>query len=240
MSTWGHDFRPDYKKLASLRTLYPDVPILALTATATSRVREDVVSVLKMRRTRVFVQDFNRPNLIFTVRQKPFGAGSSDAAFTSLLDYIREEHGGDDTGIVYCLSRKDTEELADWLTDRGIASDCYHAGMTTLQRVLVQNAWQRGDTRVVVATIAFGMGIDHPRVRFVVHWSLSKSVEGYYQEAGEEVDRSASSVGHTGQILLCWCNLSGRKVCGHKGDMWKRRAMTCGVISVIGVCAGHA
>ena len=149
------------------------------------------MSVLKMKaNTRVFVQDFNRPNLVFSVRQKP---SDKAEAIDGLVSYLQSSHGPDDVGIIYCLSRDDCEALAEELTERGVSSDFYHAGMTTVQRVLVQNAWQRGHTRIVVATIAFGMGIDHPRVRFVVHWTLSKSMEGYYQEAGRAVSVIAES-----------------------------------------------
>ena len=182
VSAWGHDFRPDYRGLAALRHNYPDVPLMALTATATPAVANDIITCLRMRNVARFVQDFNRPNLVYSVRPRGSGKG---AAAVQLLRYIREEQGADACGIVYCLSRTDTEEVAEFLSRvGGIAADYYHAGMTPAQKILVQNAWQRGDTRVVVATVAYGMGIDKPDVRYVVHLCIAKSLEGYYQEAG--------------------------------------------------------
>jgi len=183
VSSWGHDFRPDYASLgATLRSVFPTVPIMALTATASPAVRADVAALLRLRPPlRDFTQDFSRPNLVFSVRPK---APKAAAAALQILTYILHEHGGRAAGIVYCLSRGDCENLAQWLTACGIPADPYHAGMSPAQRSAIQNAWQRGDSSVVCATIAYGMGIDHPHVRYVVHASAPKSLEGYYQEAG--------------------------------------------------------
>ena len=187
VSEWGHDFRPDYAGIGTaLRGSDVDaalarVPLLALTATATPKVRESVSASLKLRAPLSFVADFGRPNLVFSVRPK--AAGTSGFVL-QLVTYIAREHEARDVGIVYVLSRDDAEGLAGALSAAGLTAAAYHAGMTTVARCAVQSAWSRGDVRVIVATIAFGMGIDAPHVRFVVHATLSKTLEGYYQEAG--------------------------------------------------------
>eukprot|EP01138_Halocafeteria_seosinensis_P010554 gb/GECG01010776.1/.p1 GENE.gb/GECG01010776.1/~~gb/GECG01010776.1/.p1 ORF type:complete len:933 (+),score=137.02 gb/GECG01010776.1/:1-2799(+) len=179
VSQWGHDFRKDYIKVGRLRNQFPDVPIMALTATATRTVREDVCSILQIPRAQIFCQDFNRPNLIFLVQEK-----SAKKPLEQLKEYILKHHQIDEAGIVYCLTREDSEKVADFLTKEGISADFYHAGMTPKQRGLVQNLWQIGSIRVVCATIAYGMGIDKADCRFVLHHCVPKSLEGYYQEAG--------------------------------------------------------
>jgi superfamily II DNA helicase RecQ len=161
--------RQDYGKLGVLKSSFPQVPILALTATATTEVRLDVMDILKLRpeTTRFFTQDFNRPNLIFCVRPK---ARNKVGACTQILRYIKNETEPGSSGIVYCFSREDTENMADFLTTNGVSADSYHALMDTKQKLLVQEAWQRGDIHVVCATVAFGMGIDRT-VRWVVNVS---------------------------------------------------------------------
>jgi ATP-dependent DNA helicase RecQ len=175
ISEWGHDFRPEYRELKKLRTHLPDVPIMALTATATERVRTDIVKELKLRDPRSYVASFNRPNLTYRVVPKT-------APYEQLLAFIRSRPN--DSGIVYCASRKSTESVARNLNGDGIAAKPYHAGLTTAERTKHQDAFLRDDMRVVTATIAFGMGINKPNVRFVVHYDLPKNLESYYQETG--------------------------------------------------------
>ncbi|HEX3719091.1 MAG TPA: DNA helicase RecQ [Verrucomicrobiae bacterium] len=175
ISEWGHDFRPEYRKLSQLRSLFPKVPLMALTATATTRVREDIVKLLELREPRCFVASFNRPNLTYRViaKNKP---SSQVVAF--LRAHPRE------SGIVYCQSRKSSERLAEHLENNGIRARPYHAGLTARQRNENQELFLRDEVRVICATIAFGMGINKPNVRFVIHYDLPKNVEGYYQETG--------------------------------------------------------
>lgn len=180
VSQWGHDFRPDYKTLGQLRTKFPDVPVMALTATATQNVIVDIKHNLGMPNCQVFSQSFNRPNLYYEVRPKR----NNQAATKDIGSLIRAKYSGV-SGIVYTLSRKQAEEVAEKLSkEHGITARHYHAGMETHDKVEVQTAWQKGLVKVVVATIAFGMGIDKPDVRFVCHHSVPKSLEGYYQETG--------------------------------------------------------
>jgi len=175
ISEWGHDFRPDYRALADLRDLFPQTPIMALTATATERVQQDIVDQLRLSDCRRFVSGFDRPNLTYRVQT---GAGAWDA----LLGLLEERRG--QSAIVYCFSRKDTEELAARLTGHGHPAVAYHAGLDANTRRLTQERFIDGEVPIVAATIAFGMGIDKPDIRLVVHHTLPKSIEGYYQETG--------------------------------------------------------
>jgi ATP-dependent DNA helicase RecQ len=176
VSQWGHDFRPEYLQLSVLHERFPDVPRIALTATADPQTRTEIVSRLALDDARVFVSSFDRANIRYTIVDKADVRGQ-------LLQFIREEHSGD-AGIVYCLSRNKVEETAEWLTARGINALPYHAGMDTQTRAAHQARFQREDGLVMVATIAFGMGIDKPDVRFVAHVDLPRSIEAYYQETG--------------------------------------------------------
>ncbi|CAH8502518.1 unnamed protein product [Schistosoma turkestanicum] len=179
VSQWGHDFRPDYRNLNILRTNFPDVPMMAMTATATPKVRRDILLQLKMTNTKWFIQSFNRGNLRFEVRPKKLKNCTKE-----IIDVIRNEFPKR-SGIVYCLSRRECDVVAEELKAAGLQASAYHAGMTDAQRRNVQQAWiQEDKCKIVCATIAFGMGIDKPDVRFVIHHSLPKSIEGYYQEAG--------------------------------------------------------
>ena len=175
ISEWGHDFRPDYRQLAELRELFPQTPIMALTATATERVRRDIVAQLGLDGCAEFVSGFDRSNLTYNV--KP-GAGS----WETLLALLDERKG--QSAIVYCFSRKDTEELAARLTSDGHPAVAYHAGLAADTRRRTQERFIDGEVPIVAATIAFGMGIDKPDIRLVVHHALPKSIEGYYQETG--------------------------------------------------------
>ena len=175
ISEWGHDFRPEYRQIAELRTHFPKVPFMALTATATGRVREDIVTHLKLRAPQNYVASFNRPNLTYRVIAK-------NKPFHQLLDFLRARPK--ESGIVYCLSRKATESVAERLNENGIKARPYHAGLTPKERSEHQELFLRDNIRVVCATIAFGMGINKPNVRFVVHYDLPKNIEGYYQETG--------------------------------------------------------
>jgi ATP-dependent DNA helicase RecQ len=176
VSQWGHDFRPEYLQLSVLHERFPGVPRIALTATADPQTRAEIVERLALREARIFVSSFDRPNIRYTIVDK------ADAR-QQLLAFIREEHAGE-AGIVYCLTRNKVEETADWLVEHGIAALPYHAGMDTALRAEHQARFQREEGIVVVATIAFGMGIDKPDVRFVAHLDLPRSIEGYYQETG--------------------------------------------------------
>jgi ATP-dependent DNA helicase RecQ len=176
VSQWGHDFRPEYLQLSVLHERFPTVPRIALTATADPQTREEIVRRLALDDARVFISSFDRPNIRYTIVDK-------HEARAQLLAFIRDEHAGD-AGIVYCLSRKKVEETAAWLAAQGVRALPYHAGMHTASRADHQARFQREEGVVIVATIAFGMGIDKPDVRFVAHLDLPKSIEGYYQETG--------------------------------------------------------
>jgi ATP-dependent DNA helicase RecQ len=175
VSEWGHDFRPEYRQLHRLRARFADVPIAAFTATATERVRQDIVRQLALREPYIHVASFNRPNLYYGVRPK------TKAAYTEVLGLARGSNGA---GIVYCLSRKRVDELAERLQTDGIRALPYHAGLEADTRRDNQEAFIRDNAQVMVATIAFGMGINKPDVRWVVHYDLPKTLEGYYQESG--------------------------------------------------------
>ncbi|XP_069133620.1 ATP-dependent DNA helicase Q1-like [Argopecten irradians] len=179
-SQWGHDFRPDYKFLGIMKRQFPEVPILGLTATATTNVLEDVKKILSIPHCLVFKASFNRPNLYYEIRPKP--SGSKDA-LDEIQRLIKTKFDGM-SGIVYCFSRKESEDVAKGLDERGIKAGSYHSDMTATQRSRVHKLWLANKIKVVVATVAFGMGIDKPDVRFVIHHSLSKSMENLYQESG--------------------------------------------------------
>jgi len=176
VSQWGHDFRPHYTQLAELAARFPGIPRIALTATADTPTRKDIVERLHLKQGRTFVAGFDRPNIHYAVAIK-------DAPRTQILNFIRQQHAGE-SGIVYCLSRQNVEDMAAWLNGQGIRTLPYHAGLDAQTRSKNQEMFLKEDAVVMVATIAFGMGINKPDVRFVVHASIPKNIEAYYQETG--------------------------------------------------------
>ncbi len=175
ISEWGHDFRPEYRNLIKMRKFFPKVPVIALTATATKRVREDIVNQLSFNKAKIFISSFNRPNLSYIVIPK---IKSYDQLINILRKYKNE------SVIIYCFSRKDSEHLASDLRQEGFKALPYHAGLENEERRTNQEKFIRDEAQIIVATIAFGMGIDKPDIRLVIHYHLPKSIEGYYQETG--------------------------------------------------------
>lgn len=190
VSQWGHEFRPDYKEMSIWKREFPDVPLMALTATATEKVKTDVLSRLGLVNPIQFIQSFNRPNLRYEVRKKSKGVKQE---ITQMLK--QDERFIDQSGIIYCLSRNDCEEVANYLLEQGISTAFYHANMPPESRSQIQESWMNDETKVIVATIAFGLGVSKPDVRFVIHYSVPKSLEGYYQESGR--------AGRDGEIAYC-------------------------------------
>ncbi|MEO1374374.1 MAG: DNA helicase RecQ [Cyanobacteria bacterium J06635_10] len=195
VSEWGHDFRPEYRQMISLRQRYPHVPIWALTATATERVRADIIKQLGLNQPSVHIASFHRQNLYYEVRPK------KKNSYAELLEIIRQNQG---SGIIYCLTRKKVEELAFKLQHENISALPYHAGLSDTERSENQTLFIRDDVRIIVATIAFGMGINKPDVRFVVHFDISRNLESYYQESGR--------AGRDGEPSRCTLFLSYRDV----------------------------
>ncbi|XP_057251044.1 ATP-dependent DNA helicase Q-like 2 isoform X2 [Beta vulgaris subsp. vulgaris] len=193
-SQWGHDFRPDYKNLGILKTQFPTVPVIALTATATKKVQLDLMEMLHIPKCVKFVSSVNRPNLFYMVREK---SSTGKVVVDEIAEFIRGSYPNNESGIVYCFSRKECEQVAKELRERGIKADYYHADMEVKDRENVHLRWSTGKLQVIVGTVAFGMGINKPDVRFVIHHSLSKSMETYYQESGR-----AGRDGHPAECLL--------------------------------------
>ncbi|MFF0625831.1 DNA helicase RecQ [Streptomyces sp. NPDC004296] len=227
VAQWGHDFRPDYLMLSMLHDRWPDVPRIALTATATKATHTEITSRLRMDGARHFVASFDRPNIQYRIAAK-------SEPKRQLLELLRSEHVGD-AGIVYCLSRASVEKTAQFLVDNGIDAVPYHAGLDSRVRAENQARFLREDGLVVVATIAFGMGIDKPDVRFVAHLDLPKSVEGYYQETGR--------AGRDGQPSTAWLAyglqdvVQQRKMIdGSEGDDAHRRRLSAHLDAMLALC----
>ncbi|ROR65227.1 DNA helicase RecQ [Agrococcus jenensis] len=227
VSQWGHDFRPDYLQLQVLGQRWPDVPRIALTATATAETRAEIVERLGLDGARVFVSSFDRPNIQYRIAPK-------QDAKAQLLRIIRDEHPGA-AGIVYCLSRKSVESTAAWLTTQGVDALPYHAGLDGSVRAANQQRFLRDDGVVMVATIAFGMGIDKPDVRFVAHLDLPKSVEGYYQETGR--------AGRDGEPSTAWLAYGlqdvvqqRRMIAEGDGDAQRKRNQTLHLDAMLALC----
>jgi ATP-dependent DNA helicase RecQ len=175
VSEWGHDFRPEYRQLSQLRHQYPQIPIFAFTATATKRVQKDIIDQLKLHKPSIHLTSFNRPNLYYEIIPK------EKRSYEQLLKFIKTLKG---SGIIYCMSRKMVDEISDRLQEDGIKALPYHAGMEDENRRINQTQFIRDEVRIIVATVAFGMGINKPDVRFVIHYDLPRNLESYYQESG--------------------------------------------------------
>ncbi|MBK8078123.1 MAG: DNA helicase RecQ [Kineosporiaceae bacterium] len=227
VAQWGHDFRPDYLALSVLHERWPQVPRIALTATATAATREEIATRLDLTRARQVVSSFDRPNITYRIVPK-------HEPRKQLLDLLRSEHAGD-AGIVYCLSRASVETIADFLCTNGIVALPYHAGLDAQTRATNQARFLREDGLVMVATIAFGMGIDKPDVRFVAHLDLPKSIEGYYQETGR--------AGRDGLPSTAWLAyglqdvVQQRKMIeGSAGDLAHRRSLSAHLDAMLALC----
>jgi ATP-dependent DNA helicase RecQ len=227
VSQWGHDFRPEYMQLSALHQQFPGVPRIALTATADDVTRGEIIANLQLEDAKLFISSFDRPNIRYQIVEQA-------NARAQLLAFLKSEHDGD-AGIVYCLSRRKVEETAAFLVEQGIKALPYHAGMESSERNRNQQAFLREDGIVMVATIAFGMGIDKPDVRFVAHLDLPKSIEGYYQETGR--------AGRDGLASDAWMAYGlgdvvqqRRMIAESEGDARHKRVSSAKLDALLGLC----
>ena len=227
VSQWGHDFRADYLQLSLLHELFPDVPRIALTATADDRTREEIIQRLQLSAARHFIAGFDRPNIRYRIALK-------HNAKQQFLKFLQQEHA-DDAGIVYCLSRKKTEDIAYWLQDQGFNALPYHAGLEATTRATHQSKFLPEEGVIIVATIAFGMGIDKPDVRFVAHLDMPKTIEAYYQETGR--------AGRDGEAANAWMIYGLQDViklrqmmAGSEGNEEFKRAEQHRLNAMLGLC----
>jgi ATP-dependent DNA helicase RecQ len=229
VSQWGHDFRPDYLNITDLRNDFPKAGMVALTATATPRVRKDIVEHLRLRQPREFITSFNRPNLRYEILPR-------DNAFGELMDILCSAPHKDRAAIIYCFSRRDTEDLAANLRARGLKAEAYHAGLASEERHAIQDRFIKDETLIITATVAFGMGVDKSDIRLVAHYTLPASIEGYYQETGR--------AGRDGLEARCVLFYSGADRFKHEyfinkiEDRTERRRVTEKLNRMIGFCEG--
>jgi len=230
LSQWGHDFRPSYKELDVLKSRFERVPRIALTATANEATKQDILKTLGLNEDQVYAESFDRPNISYTISKK----GSKEANLDNLIEFISTKHLNS-TGIVYCLSRKNTEEVAKSLKRSGFNAYPYHAGLAQSHREKVQNKFIKEEDIIIVATIAFGMGIDKPNVRFVAHMDLPKCLESYYQETGR-----AGRDGHSSDAWMLYGlrDLVTLKRMGNRGvrSLPRRRVISEKLDAILGFC----